>query len=115
MRTRVALAELALQHAHRQRVEHPALDGPLQRPRAIRRVVALCDQHVLRPVGQLDVDLAILEPLHEAAQLDVDDLPHLLARQRVEEDDLVDAVEELRPEVLAQRVHHLAPRALVQS
>ena len=49
----------------------------------------------------------------QAAQLDVDDLLHVLAAERVEEDDLVDPVQELRPEVLAQRVHHLTPRPFV--
>ena len=33
--------------------------------------------------------------------------------ERVEEDDLVDAIQELGPEVLAQRLHHPAVRAFV--
>ena len=49
----------------------------------------------------------------QAGELDVDDPLHVLAAERVEEDDLVDPVQELRPEVRAQRVHHLAPRAFV--
>ena len=36
---------------------------------------------------------------------------HVLEPERVEEDDLVDAVEELRPEVLPQRLGHLPPHA----
>ena len=55
------------------------------------------------------------EPLAAAAELDVDDLPHVLAAERVEHDDLVDAVEELRAEVLAAALHHLAPHALVDA
>ena len=107
MRTTSPSRNSPCEHAHRQRVEHPPLDRPLQRPRAVGRIVALGDQQILGAVGQLDVDLAILEPLHQAAQLDVDDRPHLLAAERVEEDDLVDPVEELRPEVRAQRLDDL--------
>ena len=80
MRIDVAFAELPLQHAHRERVEDPPLDRPLERPRAVRRVVALGDEQVLGAIRQLDADLAILQPLHQPAQLDVDDRPHLLAR-----------------------------------
>ena len=36
----VAFAELAFEHADGQRIEHEALDGALQRPRAVRRIVA---------------------------------------------------------------------------
>ena len=39
----------------------------------------------------------------------VDDLLELLAGQAVEDDHLVDAVEELGAEVLAQRFEHVAP------
>ena len=59
------------------------------------------------------MDLALLEPLHQPGELDVDDLLHVLAAERVEEDDLVDAVQELGPEVLAQGVHDLRARAFV--
>ena len=41
MRTTDALAELSLEHAHRQRIEHPPLNRALQRPRAVGRIVAL--------------------------------------------------------------------------
>src|SRR6185503_13125402 len=104
----IPFAELPLQHAHGQRVEHQPLDGPLQRPRAVGGIVALLDDDVLRLAGQLDVDLAVFQPLHQAAQLDVDDRPHLLAGEGVEDDDVVHAVDELGTEVRAQRVHHLA-------
>ena len=94
--------KFALQHAHRQRVEHPPLNGPLQRSGPIRWIIPFLHEEFLGPVGELNLDFAIGEPLHQPAQLDVDDLLHVLARQRMEHDDLVDAVEELRPEVLAQ-------------
>ena len=42
------------------------------------------------------------------------DLLHVLQRQRMEEDDLVDPVDELRPEVLPQRLGDLPPDTLGQ-
>ena len=57
------------------------------------------------------MDLALLESLHQAGHLNVDDLRDVATSQRVEEDDFVHAVQELRPEVGAQRVHHLPARA----
>ena len=75
-----------------------------KRPRAVHRVVAFGDDEPLGGLGELDVDLALLQTLEQPADLDVDDLRHVLDAERVEEDDLVDAVEELRPEVLPQRL-----------
>ena len=43
---RVALAEVAAQQGQRQRVLHQLLDGPLQRPRAVDRVVARVGQQL---------------------------------------------------------------------
>src|SRR4051812_40243430 len=37
----IALPEVALQDTQRQRIEHPALDRPLQRPGSVHRIVAL--------------------------------------------------------------------------
>ena len=49
----------------------------------------------------------------EPRELDVDDRAQVLARERVEDDDLVDAVQELGPEVLAERLEHVALHGLV--
>ena len=46
------------------------------------------------------------EALRAARQLDIDDRLDLLPAEGVEDDDLVDPVEQLRPEVLADGVHH---------
>src|SRR3546814_6037261 len=43
----------------------------------------------------------------QPAELDLDDAGHLLARQAVEQQDLVQAVEELRPEGAPHHLHHL--------
>src|SRR5215216_627984 len=96
----VALLKLALEHLERQRVQHAALDRALERAGAVDRVVALLDEQVLGGVGELERDLALAQAAHEAGELDLDDLAQLLLRERVEDDDLVDAVDELRREVL---------------
>ena len=104
------------EHAQRQRVEHAPLDRPLQRPRAVHRVVALVDEQLSsRASVSSTCDLPVRQPPQQAAQLDVDDLRRgARGRAGGRTIDLVDAVQELRPEVRAQRVHHLPPRALVE-
>src|SRR5437667_6733118 len=105
----VAFAEIAFEDTKRQRIQHTLLNRALEWARAVRGVVTLADEVFLRAVGQDNMDFALLEPLHESGQLDVDDSLHVLAAERMEEDDFVDAVQELRTEVLAQRDHHRAP------
>ena len=46
---RVAFAEVALEHPQRQRIEHPPLNGALERPRAVGRIVALRARAVPSP------------------------------------------------------------------
>ena len=53
------------------------------------------------------MDLPLFKPFHQPAQLDVDDLLHVLAVERVEDDDLVDAVDEFGPEVCPHDVHRV--------
>src|SRR5690242_13674211 len=110
----VALAETAFEHLQRKRVEHASLDGPLQRTGTVRRVIPLLDELVFRGIGQADVNLALLESLQQSGNLDVDDALDVLTSKRMEEDHLVDPVEELGPEVRAQRIHDLTPRPLVE-
>ena len=51
--------------------------------------------------------------LRHIVQLDIDDLRQVLARQRVKHDDIVNAVQELRPELAAQRIEQALARILV--
>ena len=77
-----------------------ALDHPLQRPRAVGAVVALARQPLERAAIQLQPDLAIGQQLAQVLQLDLHDRRHVAALQPAEQDDLVQPVEELGPEVL---------------
>src|SRR5258708_26045289 len=109
----VALLVLAGEHLVRERVEDELLDRPLDRPRPIDRVVALVRDGRLGGRGELDVDLPLLEPLRERLELELDDRFELLLGEAVEDHGLVDPVEELRPELPAQRVHDVLAHELV--
>ena len=87
------LAEHVLDHA---------LDGTTQRPGAELRVVAPLGEQFLGALGQLDAEALALQLPGEALGHQVDHLHDLFAGQLVEDDDLVDAVEELGTEVRLQ-------------
>src|SRR5205807_9605494 len=98
---RVALAEAAFQQRRRERVLDEPLQRPLQRTRPVCRVPARLGQQLLRGRCQLDVDAPLRQPSPQPGELELDDLRELLARELLEHDDLVDPVQELRPEALA--------------
>src|SRR3546814_7101698 len=99
----VAVLHLAAEEQGRQRVLQRALDHPLQRPRPVDRIVAGLRQPGEGGVVQLDGDLAIRQQLAQPPELDIDDALHLVAAEPVEDQDLVEAVQEFRPEVAADR------------
>src|SRR5438105_2627243 len=76
---RVAFAEVTFEDAQRERIEDEALNRALQRPRAVARIVSLAHQLFLRGVGERHVNLPLLQTPRQPAQLDVDDLLHVLA------------------------------------
>src|SRR5256712_2918442 len=102
----VAGPEVTLQHFDRQRIEHHALQRALQRPRAVHRIVARLPHGLLRPIGQLQLELLVGEQLGETSELDLDDLRQLVTTEAVEDDDFVDAVQQLRPQLRADRLPH---------
>src|SRR5690606_32121670 len=98
----IALADTATQHLARQRGLQLAADQPLELARAEFRLVAF-----LREV----VDQRLIEGERHALaggvaghtiELQADDMADLFLAQRVEDDDFVDAVDELGAEVSAQ-------------
>src|SRR5580765_359411 len=97
----VALVELAGEELDREGVLELPLEQPPKWPGAERGIVALARQQVVRSVGELEGEFALGEPRRQAADLDVDDLPKVPTRERLEHDDLIDPVDELRPEVRA--------------
>src|SRR5690606_39449141 len=81
------------------------LDRALQGARAELRIVALRREDVLGGLRDLEAEIAALEALPQARQLHVDDGAQLLATEATVHDDLVEAVEELRTELLPEGRH----------
>src|SRR5437588_3676295 len=109
----VARREVALQDFHRQRIEHQALQRALQGTRSVDRIVPGPAYRLLGTVSQLQLQLLVGEQLRQPCQLDVHDAGQLLAAQAVEDDDLVDAVQELGPQLGADRLLDAALLLLV--
>src|SRR5665647_3973158 len=94
------------------------LEGSAQRPRAEDRVETAFGDERLGGRRELDAHVAILEPRLDHGDQQIDDLLDLRLRELVEHDDLVDAVQELRTEMLLElvgdlRLHLLVPRLRV--
>src|SRR5690349_15967891 len=85
----VAVLVVAFKDAQSERVEHPPLDGSLERASAVDGIVALLDHPVFGGIGEVDGDFAIPQPARQHAKLDFDDVAQLLASEAVEDDDLV--------------------------
>src|SRR4051794_34159618 len=112
--------ELGVQDLLGQGVLDLALDGAPQWASTEHGVVAALGEQVLGRGRELEAHVLVLEPLVELGDLEVDDLRDLLAVEVGEHDRVVDAVEELGPEVLLElvgdlRLHPLVVRAAVGS
>src|SRR5215203_6559117 len=97
-----AVRDLAAQDHLAHGVLDHALQHPLEGPGAERRIVALFGELVQGLGRELYGYVALDELLAEALYLDLDDVAHVLALELVEHDDLVDPVQELGTEDLAQ-------------
>ena len=98
----VAGFELAVEQFHGQWVKQKFLDGAFERARAELRVVPLFGQI---PPGcgiHLDGQLLLGQPLFQALQLNAYDRLKLFLVQAVENDDVVNPVQELGPEMFLQ-------------
>jgi hypothetical protein len=89
-----------------------ALQEPLQRPRTEHGVVALLRCPFFRLFIQPHCDAPVCEPPIQIGQQQVHDARDFLKRERLEEDCLVDAIEEFRPERPAQLRHHALAHAI---
>lgn len=59
-------------------------------------------------LGEVDLDVAVLEAVGDGGHLQLHDRAELLAGQRAEDDNVVEAIQELRAEVTADGSHDLA-------
>src|SRR5690606_16676786 len=102
----VAGGELARQHILGEGVLDQLLDGALQGPCTVHRVVARLAELVEHGVVQLDGEVPIRQALLEQPQLDGGDAANLVAPEGMENHHLVDAVDELGAEMVAHNPHH---------
>ena len=84
----IAGLNLAFEKLERQRVRKQLLDRALQRPRAIRRVVAFLEQRFSRRRREFQRDPAVGQVLAQRLELDVDDLCDLFLAKTLERDDV---------------------------
>jgi hypothetical protein len=103
----IAVFEAAFEDGEGQRVEEVLLDGAFEGPRAEDGIeVGVVGKVAGGVVGDSEVDVLLREAFDDALELDFDDLIKLRGVETVEDDDLVDAVEELGTEELLQAVAH---------
>src|SRR5690242_6337247 len=100
----VPVQDLTVEDLQRQRILNKFLDGAFQWTRTEVRIVALRQEQVFRRVGKLKRDLAIGQQAANIFQPQLDDLDQLILSERTEDDDVVHAIQELRPEVRVQLV-----------
>src|SRR3546814_17649102 len=86
--------------------------GRVQGSRAINRGVADAAEPCACAIGQVQRDLAVLEQVLNAADLNVHDGPHVLSSQAVEQYDLIQEVEELRPEMGTDNLNYVRTHIL---
>ena len=99
----VALGIAALNDGLGDQGLHAALDEPLDGTCAIDAVVSRIDDEVLGSGGDLQLEvLALVHALTQILQLQIHDLAHLVLGQALVVDDLVQTVQELRPERVRQ-------------
>jgi hypothetical protein len=89
----------AAQDLFGERILEHLLDRAAQRTGAVVGVVATLDEEVHRLLRQLERDVLLLQAIHHLAHLDVDDALEIALLELVEDHHLVNAVDELGPEV----------------
>ena len=108
----VAVQHFAIEDLDSERILHEFLQRAFERARAIRAVVAREQELVLRALGHLKRDAAVREQVLHIFKPQADDVRELLFVQRAEQHDVIDAVQELRAEVLLQHFGDVFTRKL---
>src|SRR5712691_3163492 len=105
----VAVADTAIEDGAGDAVLNFALDDTLERASTKLRIVAFGGEQIFGSLGKLERDMAIYKTPAQTIDLDLDDLSDLAALERMEDNHLVDAVDELGTEALfAQLLTDLA-------
>ena len=106
---RVPVGDLPGQQFPGQLIADRRLDQPAQRPCPVHGVEAGHGQPFAGRGRDLERQPAVGEPPRQPGNLQVDDLVEVLGGQRVEDDDVVEPVEELRLERRPDHAHHGVP------
>ena len=101
----IALLERAVEQHARRLIGDRALDGPAQRPRAVHGVIPRGQERIERRVRHLQLHARALHARVDRVEELLRDLADVGARELVKDDDVVDAVEKLRPKRLFQVGH----------
>src|SRR5262245_48566037 len=109
----VAGAEIAAQDTLCERILQLLLNRALQRPRPVDRIEARLREAIACGGVEHEADLPLGEPALQILELNVDDLADVLLLERMEHHNVVDAIDELRAEVLADDFHDLGFHARV--
>src|SRR5699024_5067464 len=102
----VAVVDLATEQLSCQLVSDRLLHQSPQRPRAVHRVEPGQRQPLACCSRDLEGDTPPRKTSAERIDLQVDDVAQLVRTERVERDDLVESVQELRLERAAYDLHH---------
>src|SRR4030042_159225 len=97
-----ARLDLPCQDAQCQRILQLALDQTLKRTGTIIGIIPRFSQVFTRGFSHLQAVATLGHTTSHVAQLDIDYLGQVLAAEHMKDNDLVDAVEKLRPEVRLQ-------------
>ena len=102
-----AVHHLAIQDLDRQRILNHALQSALQRTCAVRRDPNPQPESVARADSVSSSEMCpVFKQLPQVVQPQFQNLAQLRMAQRLEDHNIVHAVQKLRPEVLAQNSHH---------
>src|SRR5262245_22013115 len=101
-----SLGHLSADDGLRQRILDELLDGPAQRTGAVGRIEPLLHEELQGGRGWLELDALVGQLCVDAADHEPDDAGDVVLAQAVEDDDVVDAVDELGPEGALQLVQH---------
>src|SRR5690349_8709659 len=111
----IARTKLTPEDGRGQWVLNLLLDRAFERPCPIDRIVPRFTEEVPSLVVERELDIALEETLAQIAQLNVHDRADLLIAERLEHHDVVDPVDEFRPEGLLDDLHHGVLHALIGS
>mmetsp|Transcript_55110 Transcript_55110/g.162014 ORF Transcript_55110/g.162014 Transcript_55110/m.162014 type:complete len:251 (-) Transcript_55110:1986-2738(-) len=111
-RHRAALGELAGEDHVAQAGDEVALEPALDRPRAQLGVVGLLEDQVDSLVRQLQRHVQLLQAPEHVLQLQAHHLAQHVAAERVEDDDVVEAIQKLGPQRASDDGHGLLLRLL---